>query len=150
MNDVLTGALVGAVVGGVMLLIFAITGSRRQAGNMFDQKPTDLVSFTLPVSRAEAYNAILEYAHHHGFKVEIGDPTYGRVLLGQNMGLTRFHNGIWLPIYLQDDPGGTTIEVGVQSKTYQAPFALNILRNRLVAQIKTYMPGQNMITTVPR
>lgn len=141
------GVYSGVITACVVVAAFFLLSRNRKIESVLAVKPTDLVSFSVRSSTADAQSAILRYAETSKLKVEYADNLQGVIVLGQNMGLT-FHNGFWLPVYLtQAADGYTVVEIGIKSKSYQAQFALNIIRKKQADKLYKVITAQSRTPT---
>ena len=99
----------GPIIGGAVVCVFALIGSRRQAGQALQDKPKDLLTFSTTASRLEVFEIAKRYAQQANMNVENVEDVSAmevRIVLGQNS--RGFHNGFWLPIYVRERPGSPT------------------------------------------
>jgi hypothetical protein len=133
----LDGLIAGLLVACILLPIFYLIGSRRDVSKATANRPAEIKGFIAPLTRQEAMRAIIAFAERSKLKVEIVDEVQGRIVLGENMGLLKAHNGYWLLIYVSEDAQRrSTIEIGIQSKTYQAAFMLRVIRDKAADKMK--------------
>ena len=133
MADYLGPIVIGAAVAGIGYL-----GSRRNAGQAVRQKPQDLVRLTTPLRQDAVFALVARYASGAKMAVEETNEAEGRIILGQNM--RGFHNGFFLPVYISTEADSMTlVEVGIQSKTYQASPVLNSIRNKAAEELRTML-----------
>lgn len=131
------GLIAGLLVACILLPVFYLIGSRRDVGKATASRPTDTKAFIAHLPREEAMRAIIAFAERSKLKVESVDEVQGKIVLGENMGLLKAHNGYWLLIYvLEDAQRRSTIEIGIQSKVYQAGFMLRVIRDKAADKIK--------------
>lgn len=136
-----SGIIITVVVGSFVSLLYAINlriGSKRNAKDALVKRPDKLASFTTGYTMHEILPIVERYATEAGMQLEEADMSAGRIVLGQNS--QGWHNGIWLPIYVTERPGvPTLLEVGIKSKTYQAGFALILIRDKIVKELQARM-----------
>lgn len=115
-DTILTSALVGAIVGAAVVLIFGLMSNRRKGS--FDVKVNRSGVVDTPLPPAEALQRIEASAADHGLKVEQVDTPGQRILLSEGMGLASF--GHFFPISVAPaDGGGSAVTVGLKTKVPQ-------------------------------
>jgi len=125
------GFIAGLIVACLLLPLFYLIGSRRDVSKATANRPADMKGFIVYLPRQEAMRAILAFAEQAKLKVESVDEVQGKIVLGENMNLLKNHNGYWLLIYVLEDPQRrSTVEIGIQSKLYQAGFMLRPIRDK--------------------
>jgi hypothetical protein len=131
---------VGGIIGGLIALCivvpaFFLVSKYRKVESVIAKKPTDLISYSINDTVENIWKAI-QWFEPARLKVDYQDEAQGLIVLGESMGMTKFHNGFWLMIYLSKAQNGSTnVEIGIKSKVYQAPFALRIIRNKIAKRL---------------
>ena len=115
-NTILTSALVGAVVGALVVIVFGFISSRRKGS--FDVKVNRSGVVDTPVAPEEALRRIEASAPGQGLTVEQVDSAGQRILLSEGLGLSSF--GHFFPITVAAaEGGGSAVTVGLKTKVPQ-------------------------------
>lgn len=138
-DGMVSGAIAGSVVGIIMGFYAKSQGAKRPPEDALSAEPKFFVQASTPVEPLAVIQAIRDFAVHAEYRIELEDPPKGIYVLGQDVNLlrlNRFHNGIWLPIYLQTLPdGGTLINIGVKSKCFNTALVQYKIRDKTLHDI---------------
>ena len=138
-NTILSSALVGAVIGAVVILVFGFLSSRRKGS--FDVKVNRSGVVETSVTPAEALRRIEASAPGHGLKVEQVDTAGQRILLSEGMGFSSF--GHFFPITLAPaEDGGSAITVGLKTKVPQYGPVVGRNHRKIMDKIRTAVSGR--------
>ncbi len=133
----------GLIIGSVFCFILYLIGLNRKASKAIASKPNDVITFTTQKSKIDVFRAIIMFAQMSDLNVESFDEAQGQIVLGQDLNMLKNHNGYWLPVYISESGGGSTIvEIGIKSKTYQVGFMLRSIRDKAANNIKAAIMTQ--------
>ena len=108
-ESMLTGALIGAVIGAIAVVVMWIVGSRVKPS--FDLKIRREASFAANMPADQALQAIQKGVAGQGLKVEMVDKPGSRMLLSEGASLMSF--GHFVLVKTADAAGGSEITVGL-------------------------------------
>ena len=137
-ETILSSALIGAVVGAAVVLVFGLL-SRRRKGS-FDMKVnrSGIVETTLPP--ADALQRIEVSAAGQGLKVEQVDTAGLRILLSEGLGFSSF--GHFFPITVAPaEGGGSAITVGLKTKVPQYGPVVGRNHRKIMDKVRTAVSG---------
>lgn len=142
-DGAMSGAIGGLIGGTCVVIILWIVGLTAKVEKALATPPTDLITILFPQKPEDVYRLICEFAQKSKITIEHWDPSAGLLVLGERMGITKFHNGYWLFIYIYRVPDGTSdVRIGIKSRAYQYAFALNMNRKKLIERIEIAVNGQ--------
>ena len=137
-NTMLSSALIGAVIGVVVVLVFGFLASRRKGS--FDIKVNRSGVVETALAPDEALRRIEASAAGQGLKVEQVDTAGQRILLSEGMGLSSF--GHFYPITLAPaEGGGSAITVGLKPKVPQFGPVVGRNHRRIMDRIRVALAG---------
>ena len=135
--------IIGAIFGSVVALVLYMYGSNRDAATAVASKPPEVVSFTTTMLKADVFRAVILFAQMSELNAESMDETQGKIILGADMNMMKNHNGYWLAVYISENStGATVVEVGIQSKAFQAGWVLRPIRDKALNNIKAAVIAQ--------
>ena len=115
-NTILTSALIGAVIGALVVIIFGFVSSRRKGS--FDVKVNRSGVVDTTLAPDEALRRIEAAATQQGLTVEQVDTAGQRILLSEGLGFSSF--GHFFPISVAaTEGGGSAVTVGLKTKVPQ-------------------------------
>lgn len=118
MNSMLTGALIGAMVGLVIVTVFLVVAAMRKGTSAVKNKPGKILAFIAPMQHPDVMKTVIRFAQQSGYKVDDIANTGWRIILGDSPTFTSY--GFFYPVYMSSQPDGSTlIEVGIKSKAIQ-------------------------------
>ena len=148
--NIMEGLLPAVTIAGIVILILYLIGVNRKPDFSVQPFGNDEVSFTVPVPYVTAFGVVANYAQTSGLNVEQFDQASGVIVLGENLSLSKNHNGFWLPIRIKALANGhTSIHIGIQSKTYQIGIMLRPYRDNAANMLKLAFAGYSSPNIVP-
>lgn len=132
-ESILTGALIGAVIGGGFVIVMWIVASKAKPS--FDVTIRRDGTFSVPQAPADALQAIQKGIASQGLKVEIVDKPGGRMVLSE--GTTFMSFGHFVVVTVADDgSGGAAITVGLATKVPQYGPVVTRNHTKMVDKVK--------------
>lgn len=136
-ESIMQGALIGLLVGVVMIGIFlAIALSRKPEVGMAARRTDTLDT---PLAPADAVERIRTQAVGHGLKIAAEDPDGRRLVLSD--GMTLFSFGMFYPVAVEDAGGGARITVGVAPRAPQWGPVIPHKLGKTVDKLRTMLRG---------
>ena len=107
---------------GSLIVILAVAGllayaAARKPASAARQRPGRLLSRTTPLSADEVLARAEQFGRSAGYGVDHIDGAAAPLVLSQGAGLFSF--GFFYPLFLTPTPGGTMVELGIQSRAFQ-------------------------------
>ena len=137
-ETILTSALIGAVVGGAVVFIFALISGRRKGS--FDVKLNRSGVVKTALAPEEALRRIEASAAGQGLKIEQVDTAGLRILLSEGLGISTF--GHFFPISVAPaEDGGSAITVGLKTKVPQYGPVVGRNHRKIMNKIRTAVSG---------
>lgn len=136
-NTILTSALVGAVVGALVVIVFGFISSRRKGS--FDVKVNRSGVVDTPVAPEEALRRIEASAPGQGLTVEQVDSAGQRILLSEGLGLSSF--GHFFPITVAAAEGGSAVTVGLKTKVPQYGPVVGRNHRKIMEKVRAALSG---------
>jgi len=139
----ITGTISAIVGGGAVIDAFFVISKKRKVESIVTSRPKNIKSYTIDNSMSNVWQEI-HWFEASKLRLEYENEEQGLIVLGENMGMTKFHNGYWLMIYLsQIENGSTLVEIGIKSKVYQYPFLLHIIRDKAANRLHEALAGKS-------
>lgn len=133
-DTIFSSALIGAVIGGAVVLVFALISSRRKGS--FDVKVNRSGVVETTAAPGEALRRIEASAAGQGLKVEQVDTAGHRILLSEGLRFSSF--GHFFPITVAPaEGGGSSITVGLKTKVPQYGPVVGRNHRKIMDKVRT-------------
>jgi hypothetical protein len=117
-QDLIQGAIIGAIVGGVFALLGYVVAITSKGLNYLNAMPKRVMGFAAPQTPDVAYATLLNGVGGVNAPVTAADPANRRILFAKSPGL--FDWGFFYPVHITALPqGGSQIQVGIASRAFQ-------------------------------
>jgi hypothetical protein len=136
-SSILTGALIGLVIGGGVVVVFFIIAMNRKPE--YDAKTSRSGTLASPLPPADVIAALEAGAPERGLKVAAVDKAGNRMVLGQN--ITLFSWGMYLPVHVTPEGSGSTLTVGLYPRAPQYGPVLTHKHNKAMEAIRAIVAG---------
>jgi hypothetical protein len=127
------GLSIGLLVGGIAVLILILVATRRKMPAGTAAQTSRRMSLTSPLAPAAVIKK-LQAARWRRIKVHDTDAARGVVVLAT--GVTGFSWGFFYPVFVTPSGSGSTLEIGIKSRIFQAGPVVTNNHKAAVAEIE--------------
>ena len=127
------GLGIGLLIGGITVLIMILVATQRKMPASAAKQTSRRLTLTSPLAPA-AVIAKLQQAQWRRIKVHDSDAARGVVVLAT--GVTGFSWGFFYPVFVTPSGSGSTIEIGIKSRIFQAGPVVTNSHKAAVAEIE--------------
>jgi hypothetical protein len=126
------GFSIGLLVGGIVVVIMMIVASQKKMPASTAQQTSRRLTLTSPLAPAAVVEK-LAAAQWRRLKLHDSDAARGVVVLAT--GMTVFSWGFFYPVFITTNGTGSTLEIGVKSRIFQAGPVVTNNHKAAVAEI---------------
>ena len=127
------GFSIGLLVGGIVVVIMMIVASQKRMPASTAKQTSRRLTLASPLAPAAVIEK-LNAANWRRIKLHDSDPARGVVVLAT--GMTIFSWGFFYPIFVTRNGSGSTLEIGVKSRVFQAGPVVTNNHKAAVAEIE--------------
>lgn len=136
-ESMLQGAIIGLVVGAVMVVVFFILAKNKKPE--IDMKARKTTAVETPLAPADAFEKLRDNAGKHALTVPLADNAAHKLVLSD--GMTLFSWGMFYPVSVEATGSGARVTVGVSPKTPQWGPVIPHKLEKAVGKVRTILAG---------